>query len=63
MVFTIEYKRTIRVRPYETVTIGLLEEFDALPTQQDSCYQSIKVQVDYWVDQAREEFGGDELSE
>jgi len=60
LVYTIEYKRTIRVKPYETVTIGLREDHDALPTQKERLYQGLKSQVDKWCDESREEFGGDE---
>ena len=57
MVYTIEYKRTVRVQPYETVTISLLEEFGDSPANQDARYQGIKAQVDKWIEEAREEFG------
>jgi hypothetical protein len=57
MTYTIEYKRTIRLRPYETVSIGLLEEFDGAVTNYEMNYHGIKAQVDKWCDEAREEFG------
>jgi len=57
MVYTIEYKRTVRVRPYETVTISLLEEFGRVLAHYEVDYQGIKAQVDKWVEEAREEFG------
>ncbi|GAH70783.1 unnamed protein product [marine sediment metagenome] len=60
MVYTIEYKRTVRPRPYETVTIGLLEEFDEAHHKQLMHYQSVKAQVDKWCEEALEEFGEDE---
>jgi len=60
MVYTIEYKRTVRVKPYETVTIGLLEEFNAAIFDYREKYLGIKAQVDKWCEEAREEFGEDE---
>lgn len=60
MVFTVEYKRTIRVRPYETVTIGGLEEFRGNLIIYDGCYRGLKEQVDKWIEEAREEFADDE---
>ena len=59
MVYTIEYKRTARVRPYETVTISLMEEFDVGLINYEKHYQGIKAQVDKWVEEALEEFGED----
>jgi len=57
MVYTIEYKRTVRPRPYETVTIGLLEEFDVAVREYEKHYQGLKAQVDKWAEEALEEFG------
>ena len=57
MVYTIEYKRTVRVQPYETVTISLLEEFSVMASSHEEAYQGIKAQVDKWCEEAREEFG------
>lgn len=59
MVYTIEYKRTARVKPYETVTISLLEEFEGAQRYYETKYQGIKAQVDKWCEEALEEFGGD----
>ena len=60
MVYTIEYKRTVRVKPYETVTIGFLEEFEHGNASYDCNFQGVKSQVDKWCEEAREEFGADE---
>ena len=57
MVYTIEYKRTVRVKPYETVTIGLLEGFNAASVDYREKYLGIKSQVDMCCEEAREEFG------
>ena len=57
MVYTIEYKRTVRVQPYETATIGLREEFEGVFAHYETSYQGIKAQVDKWCEEAREEFG------
>ena len=57
MVYTIEYKRTVRPRPYETVTIGLLEEFTGEELYLEGSYQGLKAQVDKWAEEALEEFG------
>lgn len=57
MVYTIEYKRTIRLRPYETVTIGLLEEFEGLLHNYENDYAGLKAQVDKWCEEAMYELG------
>ena len=60
MVYTIEYKRTVRTRPYETVTIGLREDFEGARLNYEKVYLGLKSQVDKWIEEAREEFGEDE---
>lgn len=57
---SIVYERTIRVKPYETVKVGLMVEVagEGIPDQRK--YEAVKAQVDFWADQAREEFGVDE---
>lgn len=59
MVYTIEYKRTVRVRPYETVTIGFMEEFNPAAKDYREAYAGVKAQVDMWCEEALEEFGDD----
>jgi len=59
MVYTIEYKRTVRPRPYETVTIGILEEFESGLKRYEDAYAGIKAWVDMKCDEALEEFGKD----
>lgn len=50
MKYTIEYKRTVRVRQYETLTIGLIEEFDKSRDSAISAYDRLKGWVDYRID-------------
>ena len=57
MVYTIEYKRTVRVQPYETVTISLMDEFHGAGANMQGDYEGLKYQVDKWVEEARKEFG------
>jgi len=57
MTYTLEYRRTVRPRPYETVTIGLLEAFEGAQRDYEAKYQGIKAQVDKWCSEAVEEFG------
>ena len=59
MTYTLEYRRTVRPRPYETVTIGLMEEFDTDIIGYDRNYEGVKAQVDKWCEEALEEFGAD----
>jgi len=59
MVYTIEYKRIVRVRPYETVTIGIMEEFEGANGDYGSNYQGLKAWIDMKIDEALEEFGED----
>jgi len=51
MKFNIEYKRTVRIRPYETMSIGILEEFDKGKTSPFDAFEAVKNQVDYLIDQ------------
>ena len=50
MKFNIEYKRTVRIRPYETISIGILEEFDKGRTSPFDAFESVKNQVDYLIE-------------
>jgi hypothetical protein len=60
MTYSIEYRRTVRPRPYETVTIGLLEEFQGAQRDYEKHFQGLKAQVDKWCEEALQEFGDDE---
>ena len=50
MKFNVEYKRTVRIRPYETMSIGILEEFDKGKTSPFDAFEAVKNQVDYLID-------------
>lgn len=47
--FTIEYKRTVRVREYETLTIGLHEDFDKSEMSRENAFQMVKYEVEEWI--------------
>lgn len=47
--FTVEYKRTVRVRQYETLTIGWMEEFDTDETSMMDAFEEIKGMVNYHI--------------
>ncbi|TKJ36881.1 hypothetical protein CEE36_11380 [candidate division TA06 bacterium B3_TA06] len=50
MKFTVEYKRTVRVRQYETLTIGWMEEFDRDLQEVSAAYETVQTLVDYLID-------------
>ena len=47
--YTIEYKRTVRVRQYETLTIGMTSEFQYEDMTPDGAKELVKKQVDVWI--------------
>ena len=52
--YTIEYRRTVRIAPYETLAVGLTEEFDTEDTTIFGGFEHVKVTVDYWVEEERD---------
>ena len=50
MKYTIEYKRTVRVRQYETLTIGWMEEFDKERQDTTDAYETVRNLVNYLID-------------
>ena len=48
--FSIEYKRTVRVRQYETLTIGWIEEFEKGDQDYTDAYEVVRNMVDYLID-------------
>ena len=48
--FTIEYRRTIRTAPYETLAIGLMEEFSKEAVDKNRAFQQVSQQVQFWID-------------
>jgi len=53
--FTVEYKRTVRVRQYETLTIGWMEEFEKEYRDPRVAFEAVKVMVDYLIDENLDE--------
>lgn len=47
---TIEYRRTVRVREYETLTIGWTEEFDPKRVGYYQGFENVKRSVDSRID-------------
>ena len=54
MKFTVEYKRTVRVREYETLTIGVLHEYDTGETAYSDAYYNVMGIVDTRIDEELE---------
>ena len=50
MKFTVEYKRTVRVRQYETLTIGWMEEYDKKEYSPFAAFEIVKGLVDYLIE-------------
>lgn len=47
--FTIEYRRTVRVRPYETLTIGVSEEFSTDEMPYIYAFNQVREMVRGWI--------------
>ena len=52
--FSVEYRRTVQVAPYESLSISIIEEFNKEETSQREAFDSVRNQVDYWIDTERE---------
>lgn len=52
--FSITYERTVRIRPYETLKIGLYEEFDNDSITQFDAFGLVKISVTNWVEEERD---------
>ena len=50
MKFTVEFKRTVRVRQYETLTIGWSEEFEKESQDITAAYETVRNLVNYLID-------------
>jgi len=48
--FSIEYRRTVQVVPYESLSIGILEEFSKEEISHRDAFDSVKNQVDFWIE-------------
>lgn len=48
--FSVEYRRTVQVAPYESLSIGIIEEFNKEETSHREAFDSVRNQVDYWVE-------------
>lgn len=57
--FTVEYSRSVRVREYETLRVGMLMEFNAATDDPQDAHDWIKEQVNKWVAQDRYELQND----
>lgn len=48
--FSIEYRRTVQVAPYESLSISILEEFNKEEISHRDAFDSVKNQVDFWIE-------------
>ena len=51
--YTITYERKVQVRPYEMLTIGLTEEFDAEEALWGDAFNLVKAKVNQWIEAER----------
>jgi len=49
MKYTVVYTRKIRVKPYESMEIGLTAEFDSAITNVDEAFDFVKDKVNLWI--------------
>jgi len=55
--YTITYQRKVQVRPYEMLTIGLVQEFETSLTGHDEGFIYVKETVDRWIEYERSRLG------
>ena len=48
--FRVEYRRTVQVVQYESLSISILEEFDKGEISHSDAFDSVRNQVDYWIE-------------
>ncbi len=48
--FIVEYRRTVQVAPYESLSISITEEFNKEEISHRDAFDSVRNQVDYWVE-------------
>ena len=51
--YTITYERKVQIRPYEMLTIGLTEEFDAEEAFWGDAFNVVKDKVNRWIKEER----------
>ena len=51
--FSIEYKRTVRLAPYETLTIGMRQEFDTADFHAQEAMNTVKNHVEFMLGKER----------
>lgn len=54
MKFRVEYKRTVRVRQYETLTIGWMEEYDKGDISDHMAFAGVRSIVEYHIERELE---------
>jgi len=55
--YTITYQRKVQVKPYEMLTIGLTEEFDAVGETWNDAFYIVRDKVDRWITAERSRLG------
>lgn len=61
--FTITFRRTVRVAPYETIVMGLSETFKVGEIERDEALRVIKGLVNTWIFQERDRIWEEEKDE
>lgn len=52
--FRVEYRRTVQVIQYESLSISIIEEFNKEDISHRDAFDSVKNQVDFWIETERE---------
>ena len=48
-----EYKRTVRLEPYETMTVGLIQEGEGNENDRQAMFIEVSAQVEVWIEEAK----------
>lgn len=59
--FSVEYSRTVRVKAYNTVKIGLVMEFDTEDRFASDAFWFVRDKVEQWIEDSLRRLGADQV--
>lgn len=58
--FSVSYARKVQTRPYENLSVYLIEEFDTDEISQDDAFSRVHTTVEKWIEEKLKSMGIDE---
>lgn len=58
--FSVSYARKVQTRPYENLSVYLIEEFDTDEISQDDAFSRVNATVERWIEEKLQSMGIDE---